>query len=132
MQSLRSFIKDTHIRMSSEYADANPNMQNETEMNHYKVVLKSKGKQLTTFFSMGLGLTREPETENVLDCLASDASGYENAQSFEDWCSEYGYDTDSRKAEKTFNIIAKQAKQLERFLGSRETYEKLLWNTERL
>jgi len=72
-----------------------------------------------------------PDAAHVLDCLASDASSYENAQSFEDWASEFGYDTDSRKAERIYRIVKRQAEQLKRTLGD-EAYQELLWNTKRL
>ena len=71
-----------------------------------------------------------PELEDLLDCLASDASGIENSPDFEDWCGEYGYDTDSRKAEKIFKTVEHQARRLKQFLGD-DLYEALLWNTER-
>lgn len=72
-----------------------------------------------------------PSISDVLDCLAMDAVGIENARgSFDDWCAEYGYDTDSRKAEKTFHICERQAAHLKHFLGA-ELFEQLLWNTDR-
>jgi hypothetical protein len=97
------------------------------------------------YFSQGSAHTTDPTLADVLDCLASDASGYENARVdtrpdekqdkaltvFEGWASEYGYDTDSRKAEKTFRAIKRQSEQLKRTIGA-EAYEELLWQVERL
>jgi hypothetical protein len=80
---------------------------------------------------MGPALIGTPKLADVLDCLASDAAGFENAQSFEDWAAEYGYDTDSRKAEKVYRTVERQAKQLRRVLGD-EGYNALLWDIERL
>lgn len=71
-----------------------------------------------------------PELADVLDNLASDAAGYENARSFEDWASDYGYDTDSRKAERIYSEIKKQVSELRRLLGA--DYEKVLFEIERL
>ncbi len=42
-----------------------------------------------------------PEMEEVLQCLVSD-SNVRNYLSFEDWASDFGYDEDSRKAEKIY------------------------------
>lgn len=72
----------------------------------------------------------KPKIEDVLDCLASDASSYDNARNFEDWCSDFGYDTDSRKAEKTYNLCAELAKDLKHFLDSH--YDTLLYKVEKL
>jgi hypothetical protein len=132
MKTIGQRIREDKIRIESEYAEANPNMGDEKwQANHYKVILKRKGKQLTTFFSMGLAHTQEPTAEDVLNSLASDAAGIENARSFEDWCNHYGYDTDSRRAEKTFNVCERQAEKLKSFLGE-ELYKQYLFNTESL
>ena len=71
----------------------------------------------------------EPNERDVLNCLALDVEGYENAKNFEEWCDEYGYDTDSRKAEKAYNVIGKQKAKLVNFLGT-VLYNELLWGTE--
>ena len=72
-----------------------------------------------------------PSIEDVLDCLASDASGFGNSRTFEEWADEYGYDSDSRKAEKTYNAVAENTKKLKNLLGH-DLYEKLLFEVERL
>jgi hypothetical protein len=83
-------------------------------------------------FSHGFGVTpTPPAASDVLDCLASDAAGYDNAESFEDWASEYGYDPDSRKGERIYNTVGTQAGKLRRFLGN-VLYEELLYQVERL
>lgn len=129
--NMRRFVEENRIRIMVEWADDNPNMEGSENMNNYKCVLKMGRKQLTVPFSMGFGLTREPDAKDVLDCLALDSAGYENARDFEDWCGEYGYDTDSRKAERTYKIIGTQSIKLKKFLGD-ELYEELLWKTDRL
>ena len=72
----------------------------------------------------------EPTVEEVLDCLAMDSQGV-SGNSFEDWCDEYGYDTDSRKAHRTYRICDRQAEKLKALLGD-SAYETLLYNVERL
>jgi hypothetical protein len=85
---------------------------------------------MTTYFSMGYGHKgAKPEAVDVLSCLANDAAGVENAGGFEDWCAEYGYETDSRKAERIYKTCIHQSKRLRQFLGG-EAYEQLLWRTE--
>lgn len=132
MSSIKSFVRTNKIRMDVEWADNNPHMHDTNwKANHYKCVLRFERRQHTVYFSMGIGLTGEPTVHDVLGCLASDAAGYESALDFEDWASEYGYDTDSRKAERTFNTVAAQSKKLRKFLGD-SLYQELLWDTERL
>lgn len=45
----------------------------------------------------------EPRLVAVMACLVFDADGVRHGQSFDDFCGDYGLDTDSRKAEKSFN-----------------------------
>lgn len=46
---------------------------------------------------------------SILSCIASD---YYCPETFEDFCTEFGYDTDSRRAEKTFHACLEQSRKL--------------------
>lgn len=89
----------------------------------YKVTLRRKDgrhvRTLTVPFYMGAALTNEPTPADVLSCLLSDAEAA--SESFEDFCSSFGYDSDSRKAERTYRQCEKLAPRVKRFLG--EAYE---------
>jgi hypothetical protein len=74
-------------------------------------------------YRLRLGWTHAPEAADVLDALALDASGYDNAGSFEEWADEYGYDADSLR-------VGKQTDDLRRFMGS--DYDALVFDTESL
>jgi len=120
--TMQQFVNRYHVRASAKWADSNPNMIGEWKdhgASHWRVTLKHQGRQMTVPFSQGSAISHEPTAEDVLGCLVSDASGFENARSFEEWCSEYGYDTDSRTAERTYQIIEKQAEKVKRLLGDR-------------
>jgi hypothetical protein len=54
---------------------------------------------------------KAPHAAGVLYCLLLDADGASNG-TFDDWCAEYGYDTDSRKALGTYLACQKTATQL--------------------
>ncbi len=85
--------------------------------NSYRVTLKYKSRQLTTSFKQGLAHKEDPEAHDVLGCMLVDASSVAGV-SFEDFCSEFGYDPDSRRAEKLFKDCNSNAKKLIRFLGT--------------
>ena len=87
---------------------------------------------LTTYYSMGSAHKGKPDLAGVLDNLASDAAGWENARTFEEWAGEYGYDTDSLAAEKIFNACGTLVEQLKELLGDSDAYDTLLYHTERL
>lgn len=59
----------------------------------------------------------EPGAVNVLACLAMD-SHVLDAGGFEEWASEYGYETDSRAAEKIYREVLEQALKLRAGLGA--------------
>ena len=72
----------------------------------------------------------KPDIQDVVDCLASDAAGYDNAWHFADWAAEYGYDDDSIKIRGIYDLVGKQSKQLRDLCG--EHLNALLHETERL
>jgi len=137
--TLTEFIKKHGITVESEWAKDNPNFHDEpgastyrVRFDHWKVTLrcKERSRQLTIYFSMGEGHNgKEPTAEDVLSCIASDSASVESADNFERWAWELGYDLDSRKAEKTYNVCVKQAEKTKKFLGE-ELYKDLLWNVE--
>jgi hypothetical protein len=91
---------------------------------HFHCRLTSGRRSFGFYFSQGSAHTADPTISDVLDCMVSDANGYDNATDFEDWASEYGYETDSRKAERTYRAVKKQAEQLRRTVGD-SAYEAL-------
>lgn len=132
--TLDQFIEEQQLVMSVRAVRRNPHMQEQLPRNfECTIAFEGRGyhEPLTVYFSQGSAHKKPPTLAEVLDCLASDASGVDNAQSFEDWASEYGYDTDSRKAEATYRICEKQAQELKALLGQ-DAYTQLLYNTERL
>lgn len=128
MKTIHDFIRDHKIRISCKRTDRNPHMEG-SDMDHWKCSLsRPGGKRMLVVFSMGYGHHgAEPTAADVLNALASDASGYENDKDFESWASNYGYDTDSRKVHKIFNAVKASAAKLKKFIGA--DYEDLLFNT---
>lgn len=66
---------------------------------HWRITLRRDRASMTVEYSMGAALTTSPTLSDVLNCLMLDAEL--GTQSFEDFCADLGYDTDSRSAEKT-------------------------------
>lgn len=130
--TIMEFIKANKITMSARSTGNNPFMALEAGhyMDHWRVTLYSGDrKRMSVYFSMGAGLNgKEPEAADVLGSLASDSASA--GESFESWASEYGYDADSRKAEKTWKACRQIATKLQKFLGA-DGFAALL-NAERL
>jgi hypothetical protein len=131
---IAEFIRQRRLAMRAEWADSNPNMVGDPKWaaaaNHWKCTLRHGRKRMTVYFSQGPAINHEPELKSVLDSLASDASLIEDSRDFEDFARELGYDPDSRKAERSYDVTRKQTDRFKRFLGA-EAFEQLLFHVER-
>ena len=67
-----------------------------------------------------------PTVDEVLWSLLMDSSGIRDGQTFEDWCSDYGSDTDSLKAHKTFDACRDEWAALIRLGADFDKLDKLL------
>ena len=105
-----------NVKAKFTEVDYNPHMS-DFYGNHYRVTLTYQKRRMSTIYSMGTAYTEPPTVAEVLECLFLDASHYDDCDGFEDWCSDYGYDTDSIKAERIYKAIARQAFALHRLLG---------------
>lgn len=109
-----------------------------TRWEHYAYELELRNGELGTTMTLswrqGIGITEDPDErpEQILDCIIGDAWGYEQADGFESWAGEYGYDCDSRKAEATYKAVGKTTNDLIDFLGGKPELEKLALHYERL
>jgi hypothetical protein len=146
--TMAEFLASAGITMKAVRAPGNPNMADQgpledaarDRMSHWRCTFKGPALTsdptrtaliLTTYFSQGSAHTKPPEAGDVLDCLASDACSVEQAQGFDDWAGDMGYNTDSRKAFKIYDACRKSARELKAFLGD-DLYARLLFDTERL
>lgn len=108
----------------SDFASISANPNNpDWEANHYEVTLRYGKKRYKLPYSMGFGLKGSPKVDDVMDSLRLDCSSVEWS-SFEEWCSDFDYDSDSRKAEKLYNTCRKQAEKMKAFLG--DLYDEFL------
>jgi len=83
---------------------------------NYRVTLRYQRRAMTVDYFMGQLLTEEPTAGQVLESLLTDAEA--GAVSFEDFCGDFGYDTDSRKAYRTWQACKRTTISLHRLLGS--------------
>jgi hypothetical protein len=118
MKTLSEFAQEQGLTFSYKPLERRSDgRMGDQPMNHYRCTLTNhKGRMLITF-SQGLGIQSSPTMNDVLNCIALDASDVLNAPDFEDWASDYGYDTDSRSAQKVFKAIVRQTAKLEALIG---------------
>ena len=89
---------------------------------HYRVTLKrvASRKSISFDFWGSINDQRQGKAPTAYDVLACISSDYYTPETFADFCSEYGYDPDSRKAEQTFKAADKFARRLREFFSEEE------------
>jgi hypothetical protein len=78
--------------------------------NIYRITLERNGKKYSFTFGQSIFNTKQnisPDAYDILACV--EKYQYIN---FNDFCSSFGYDEDSRKAEKIFKAVQKQGEKI--------------------
>jgi len=115
-ERLAGLAHELGITMSAKYEGRHVD-DSDWEHDKWVVTLHRGKKSLKTKFHQGTGhAMAAPSLPTVLSSLVSDADA--GSESFEDFCGSFGYDEDSRKAEKIWKACKKIAPQIKRFLGS--------------
>lgn len=78
----------------------------------YRIYLSYKGKKCS--FVYHDNYLNEVKKTDVIYCFCMDARAYLDSKNFEDFCNNFGYDTDSIKALKTYKACKKQAEKCTR------------------
>lgn len=82
----------------------------------FKMVISRDKKRYTFTFGQSIAAAdAEPTIYDILTCLTKYDPG-----SFEDFCSDFGYDEDSRSAEKTYKDVVKEYKAMRRLFTEEE------------
>ena len=97
-----------------------PSGWDERNWNHHTVTVYSKTTGKRTSFDfwgsiMNPEIDSEYDTLNAFYCFVSDALS--GTYSFSEFCGEFGYDEDSRKAEKAWKACQRSLKKFERVSG---------------
>lgn len=88
----------------------------------YRVTITRKGKpgRLSFDFWNSIAAMEKGETPSAYDVLACISGDVYCPDTFADFCAEYGYDEDSRKAEQTFKRCRKFADRINAFFAPEE------------
>ena len=107
------------ITITATYTGSKPAPWNgDANWNHHKIRVYYKGRRLEFDFWASLAKPEVRSPREVLDafeCFLSDAIS--GNQDFEEFCSEFEYDTDSRKAEKTWKACKSSYSKFKRVFG---------------
>lgn len=102
------------LRVSCKY-EGTVTRDGNWQAHEWKVTLRYERRRLTVPFFQGMGHSKEPSAADVISCLCSDARAGE--EPFEEFCSNFGYDSDSRKAWDTWKACERMGTGVRRLLG---------------
>lgn len=121
-QTAIDFLNKHGIKFSSKFIKYGRHFDDDKESrNIYRLTLSRDKNRISFRFGQSLAETEndtEPTAYALLTCLTKYEPG-----SFNDFCSEYGYDSDSRKAYKTYKEVCKEWQKVESFFTSEELEE---------
>lgn len=89
---------------------------------HFAFILSYDNKTYKGYYSQGGGIKRRPHIEDILNALVMDTLNI-SQDSFEDWCSEYDYSTDSINAHKIYTLCLEEYQGLKKLLGTKQLHE---------
>ncbi len=109
--TFQEFIEKHEIDMSEKYAESNPYHEDALPNTmHYVITLSCGDNEIEIPYSCGR-MAGYPYLEMVLCTVANEARVSEY-DSFEDWADNFGFDSDSRRAERIFENCKEMATML--------------------
>ena len=113
-QQAVEFAKKHGVKLSILVSDYKIHFAGDKDLRWvFKCKLTRKGKSYTFEFGQSIQENDNPPTlYDVFACLQKYDVG-----SFENFCGEFGYDTDSRTAEKTYKAVCKEFAAVERLFS---------------
>lgn len=111
-------VKDLHASLHHLSARISDGIETLQRIPHTRFLDKSLHADIAAAVQKIKKIT--PEMDDVMHSLLLDGAAYFDAFSFEEWCAEYGYDTDSRKAESIYRHCDDTGRSLARMFTSAE------------
>ena len=108
-QQAEKFLKETDTTFKAEFLKNGLYFQDDKEPRDiYLITLRRKSKGIFWVFKFGQSINNsdgktKPSAYDVLASLTTS-----NPETFKDFCGDFGYDEDSRKAEKTYKAVVKE------------------------
>lgn len=124
-QQLVDVLKNSNLSIETKFVGTTK--RDNWDCFEWKVELKNGSNKMTITFYCGLGHVKKgkfhkpdqplaPSLADVVYSLVSDADACE--QSFEEWCSNLGYNTDSRKDLDLYLQCQKRGQEIRNLMGS--------------
>lgn len=122
------FLAKHNIKFSAKLANTKrPSWDNGRKCNHFRVTLSRAGKRISFDFFDSTNNFEKGITElDAYSVLTSCSSEFYCPDSFEEFCGDFGYETDSWNAHNTYKALQKMSKKLQKFFVSKTMRDELL------
>jgi hypothetical protein len=112
------FLKDTNTTFKVKYIKHDKYFPDDTQTRDiYRFTLTKDGKSYSGRFGQSIADTgKKPRPYDILTSLGADR--FEGT--YEDFCSEYGYDEDSMKAHKLYKAVVKENEGIKKLYSEEE------------
>jgi hypothetical protein len=122
------FLSETGTKFKVKYLKHDKYFPSDDEARDiYRFTLTKDGKTYSGKFGQSISNSdygnTPPRPYDVLSSLGSDVGHGDNVVTFEEFCDEYGYDEDSRKAHKVFKAVEKEKSGLRKLYSQDELYQ---------
>lgn len=121
-QQASDFLKKSKVKIIKEYVRHGKHFVDDTATRDiYEITIRRKDKESSFMFGqsvMNSSKKIKPTDYDVLSCLTKYDPG-----TLEDFCSEFGYDTDSIRAGKTYKGVCKEWLMVSNFFTEAEIEE---------
>lgn len=110
--------------ISAEYTGSKQAPFSTDNWNHHRVTVSKGGRRTTFDFWASIAnpeIRSRSDLLGAFDCFLSDACA--GQQSFDEFCSEFGYDNDSRRAEQTHKACIRSYDKAQRILAGDDLYD---------
>jgi len=122
-EQAENFLAKHNLKFRAVYVENAPYFDGDKEARDiYNLTITGNGKKrMTVKFGQSINGSRNGEIPTAYDLLAS-ITDYDPG-SFSDFCSDFGYDEDSRSAEKTYKNVKKEYVKVVNFFTSEQLDE---------
>lgn len=113
-----NFLRKTGTKMTVKFVRYGPYFPGEKESRDiFRVTFTRNGEKMSVLFGQSIndstgGGDKPPTAYNILACITKNAP-----RTFKEFCCEYGYDEDSRKAMSVFKAVEREWKKVNRLFG---------------
>jgi len=117
------FLKKHNLKFRATYREFGPYFPDDKESRSiYLLTVSGNGRgRYSTKFGASINMTNEGTEPTAYDLFAGLTKS--DPGTFEDFCSEFGYDEDSRSAEKTYKAVVRDWKKVQKFFTAEEIEE---------